>query len=666
MATTTAALIITSWEVIPINPDGTVNSWLPTVSGNAPTDLSTDLIDWFAMGSRFRLILNCELSGTYADGSSPSLQSGTIRYNPALFMDYMGMYSPPGTIPSAGYSLQIPGSYNPSVPSSYTMVLIGQKENINTNQNGTVTLDLVGLDEFVITHDLYLTADVEQYPQGRSIPNYFRLSKNSIYNDFEDNIDRPSVYSEIKGLNVSIGLSNRLNFVYAEYLSIPFNAAFAGREKDGSDSAMAAEWIIERVSDPGTEHDSLSPFERNLVKIRITDPSALIVENESEIMVVNRSLAVNVAGFVEDFELSQTKAITTGGTTQRDGFIYNPVTWSQSGGITEISFVVDGLEKSSRYQIHFKAAIQDNPSTQRFMHYMTEVIQANGAPVQIGFSMESEFWSRNGNHAEHFTIVPGERATSVLSLNATEYDSMSFAPWTSFIDDINSVKVQIFDEDSEEVFFAEVLKNENGSWPDNDHIGLYIESGPSIDTIYHFYLNEFRVPYLNYQNLPDWTGKDFTFRWTALFIDPEREEYSGEYYQDTVLTVSELDNENPSPYIENVNYLDPETLEPITDWHNLSTILVTATVDPVGPNTYIAVMVDKYPLGAILFNDFALEEEDPTAHSTPDWVIFEQKVSDLVSDVPAQPEDGGISFLLDVSDLADEEEYYVYIVAYEA
>lgn len=664
MAITTGLAII-SWDFKAKNPDGTDNTFLPSITGGSvPADPSTQVIDWLAMGGRISLTIVCQISGTHPDMSTRSVKEATFRYNPATFLEYLGVYYPPGSFPLGGYSIQVPEVYS----SSYPMVLIGQGANSNDNWNGEVTMNISDDQNFEIVHEFYLTADTEGYPAGKTYDNKFRLSKNSVYSDSEGDIERPSVYGNQKGINLNLAMRQFNYNVFAQDLSIPVKASFAGYDQDGSLSAITCLFTIERLAVPGAEETTFSPFEDNLVKLTFDDPSALIVEDESELTFIYRNLDRNVSTFFVDLRLKQVKVVTSGASAQLDGPIYSPVTWSQAAGVTEITFVVDGtkLDKTSIYQVHIRAALTDGPSGGKFLHFMSDEILSNGSPVDIPFTMEAEFWSRNGNHAEAFTINPQERCTSVLSINATEYDAMVIDPWTTFTNDIQSVQIQIFNEDSEQIFTSQVIKNQNGSWPDNDFIGLYIESGPSIDTVYHFYLNEFRAPYLNFQDLADWSGQDFTFRWTAIFRDPRSDEYSGEYYIDTVLTVGELDNENPSPYIENVHFLNPETLEEISDWHNLQTILVTATVDAIGANTYITVLVDRYPLGATMFNDFGLEEENPSGHSTPAWVIFEQKASNLVSDVPAQPTDGGISFLLDVSDLAGEEEYYVSIMAYEA
>ena len=152
----------------------------------------------------------------------------------------------------------------------------------------------------------------------------------------------------------------------------------------------------------------------------------------------------------------------------------------------------------------------------------------------------------------------------------------------------------------------------------------------------------------------------------CFFQDQKSNAYSAEYTIDSLLTVDDYDNSLPSPTITNIRLLDPATTEVISDWHDLTSIRVAADVSGAGPNTYVQVMVDRFPLGVSLFNDFALEEYDPATHTLPAWVIFEQKLSDLVSELNDQPVDGGISFLVDVSELNNDERAMIYIQTYEA
>jgi hypothetical protein len=665
----TSAIIILSWSITALNPDGTPNTFLPSIPlGSVPPDPTADLVDFMAMGNRVELKLTCQLNGNYIDGTAIEVQGSTFRYNPALFLEYLGIYNPPGIFPTSGYAIQIPGSYDPSMSAQYVMPLIGQGGNLNSNINGDVIIDVTGTIDFEITHTFYLTSDIEQYPAGLPISNWFRFSKNSIYNEQERDNTRESVFNSLKGLNVYLSIAKGRNSGNAEYLSIPFRASFDGSDSMGIVSAITCEFKIERLLVPGVEETDLSPFEDNLVKITLQDASAFISKNESEVMFVCRDLSQNVSTFVIDLQLSQAKLITSGGSARLDGPMYEPVTWSQSAGVTEITFVVVGplLAKSSKYQIHFRAAINNSPSDNVMIHYMSDVYNATGSPIEVPFDMTSEFWTRNAKHAESFTVIPAERVTSVFMMNATDYNNNVIAPWQNFIGDIQSVSIQVLNASMEVLLTYEIAKSDSGIFTDTDFIGVYITSDPSADTEYFFYLKAFRIPFENNQELPDWTNQSFIFRWSAIFQDQKSLEFSGEYFQDSELIVTNFDNENPSPYVSDIRFLDPTTMEVISDWHDLTTVRVVASVENIGVNTFVQVLVDRFPLGVTLFNDMALEENDPSTHTLPPYVIIDQLLSDLVSELPSQPIDGFISFLVDISEISGDEKANIYITVYDA
>ena len=77
-------------------------------------------------------------------------------------------------------------------------------------------------------------------------------------------------------------------------------------------------------------------------------------------------------------------------------------------------------------------------------------------------------------------------------------------------------------------------------------------------------------------------------------------------------------------------------------------------------------MVDYFPLGVSLFDDFQLQEEDGETHILPDYVIFQEKLSDLISDLTPEPIDDSISFLLDISGLTNIQKLRIFVMAYRA
>jgi hypothetical protein len=655
-----ATLTINSWTITPLNPDGTDNSFLPAISGSIPANLSTDLIDFVAMGQRLRLDMEFHISGNHASGSPASVNGSTINYAPALFLAYLAPYYPIGTFPRGGYSIVVPSNS----AATYQMQLVGQGANENCNQNGDVFLEVVDAHHFNISHEFYMTTDVEGYPSGQTIINATRLSRTSVLNPTEDNISVPSVYGNLRGLNIKVGFQQLTYTVLAQDLSIPIRAAFNGFDSSGNTEPLTPAITFELFSNPGTEIEYLSAFEDCLVKIKFTDPSAQIVENESEIQVTNRNLQVNTGIFTRDLELSQAKLVTTGSSSQIVGPIYGPVTWNQGSGETIITFVLKAseLRPNENYQIHVRGGYQSTPSSALTSHGMTSLTPTSGAPSGVNFDFTAEFWTRNGRHAEAFSCAPNERVTSVLSMSVTEYNDNATDPWSTFFNDIRRVTIDIFDEDDNSVFSASVIGTA-GSFPESEWIGNELEIYPS-ETIQRFYLKAFRVPGYNEQNLMNWINQTFRFRWSVQFLTPFNSNFGANYFTDNYLEVRQYENQDVSQQVSNIRFLDPATGSPISNWCDLTDVLVTADIQAVADDVYIAAMVDRFPLGVQLFNDLALEEEDPAVHTLPDYVIFSQKLSDLISNLDPQPIDGSIAFLLDVSELTAEAKWRIYIQAY--
>lgn len=653
-----AAITLNSWKIVPLNPDGTDNAFLNSYTGGVPAT-SSEVIDWLCMGANVRLELDCTISGTLPDTSTASVIASTIRYNPAMFLDFPGVYYPIGTFPQGGYSIQIPAGYS----SNYPMSLVGQGEFQFCNTNGSVQIDIADDQNFTISHTFIITADIENWITGIFIPNQYRLSKNSIYNDDERNLDRPSVFGNLRGLNVMIAMKQLTYNVLAQTLSIPIRASFDGFESDGSLSTIVESYTITRNGDT---FDELSPFEDNLITFTFIDVGAVIIEDESEVILVKRSLEQNVSTFVADFDYTEAKVITDPSTSQVNGAIYAPVTWSQAAGLTTVSFIIDGtlLEKSGKYQIHFKAATQGAPSDTQLIHFITDVLNANGAPPECAFDMESLFYSRNGNNATIFDALPVQRLTHVVSIDTSQYNTQAslLEPWTTFNGDVQFAKIEIFDAAGLLLYSYQIEYSPTAGWVDTDYIGHEIVVGSSV--MLYLYLKDFRVPFANFQSLPDWANDTLTFKWSLYMEDPTDANYGAYYTQESELNIGDFDNDQPSPCITDVQLWDMDW-NPLSDWHNETSIRVTAYLPTATADTYISVMVDRYPLGVNLFNDFALEEEDPTDPTTPSYVIFNQRVSDLLSAVPEQPEDNYIAFVLDVSELNGDDEYYLYIESFE-
>jgi hypothetical protein len=664
------AILTTLFELNAINPDGSDNTFLPSI---APSAIPTaESIDWAAMGMLLKLTIYVEISSTYSDGSTADLVGASIVYNPGLFKDVFSNFVPPGTLPLGGYILQVPSS----TPTVYSVPLSGQGTNANSNDNGTCTIEIISSKICKIVHIFRVISDVEDYVIGKKLDNWTRLSKASNYSTSEGSEDRPSAFGYPKAINAVVGVRQRgFTTIQTPELSIPFSASFNGYQSDSSASVIPFTYEIERLSVPGTVETSLSPFEPNLIKLIFEDAGSIIADDETSVIIAKRNLDQNINTFSKDFLLEEIKLIATGSTAQISVAFYGPVIYDHTAGITTISFVIDGteLEKDIFYQIHADAGYNRDPSDNALQHVMTEKVRTDGAPRKVDFTMGAEFWTRNALHAESFTALAGERITSVLTINRAQYDSNALPPFLSFNDDVDTVSVKIYTAqgliDDDPFFVKFIQKNLTDTFDDTAFISNDVTNDPSDADEVHFWLNSFRIPFENFQGLDNWIGQTLTFRWSIRFLDQTNPTFGAIYYADTELTIRGYENDEPSPasdVVSNIQFRDPATGDLITNWCDMTSILVTADIEDLGATTYVQVMVDKFPLGVLMYNDYALTESDPETHTLPAWVEILSESSPLVSQLDSEPTDGNISFLLDISGLSDEEKMRIFIQAYRA
>jgi hypothetical protein len=655
-----ATLDITSWEFEALNPDGTANTMIASVVGANPSDPSTDVVDFAAMSQRVRLTLTCEIAGSITGPSvQASVKNAVIRYAPAMFGAYFGIFSPARTFPAAGYSIQIPETYG----SSYQMSLIGLGPTMLSNENGTVIINLIDDQNFTIVHDFYMTYDIEGFQISRLLENVFRFTKTNAYNQEENNFDRQSVYGTLRGLNVYVAMNQLSQEIIAPDLSIPIKASFNGFDPDLNPD-FPASYEVELEYDPGNPRQGLTAWGFQTVTVDIADPGAEVVTDECEISLVLR--AEQVSTFVRDFRTVQQKLVSTGSTAQINGPIYGPVTYAHNSGVTTITFRVNGslLSPLENYQLHGRWLVEPGPSVFKMRHGMSGVLRTGEEAEGIDFDMRSLLWTRNGDNGEDFTVDPNQRVVATCEVNVSQYNANAEAPFGNLLGDLRLIRFQIFDEDENLLLFTSASAAGGVIFP-APIINHELESTPS-GTILRLWVNEFRVPFTNFQNLPDWVNKVRTVRWSLLIVPQANPEFSATYFQDTILRVGQYENQDPSPKITNFRLFNVDTGEAIASLCGLSRVRIAADINGIADNVYVSVMVDRQPLGVEPYNDYALEEQDPATHPLPPYVIFTQKSTDLVEQLDAQPTSGSIAFVLNLDQIGDIGQYRVFLEAYTA
>ncbi len=656
-----AQLEILNYTLTPLNPDGTDNTNLPELSGTLPP---TESVDFASMGQRFKLVLECEMSGTYSDSSTADVAATYVRYNPAMFVDPYSKYPFAASFPTAGYLLQIPNTTVGTYPMPLSFVNGGQF--VLCNENGSVQLEVTSATEFTITHIFRITNDIEGYVISQNIDNQKRLTRNSINNAEEFQIDRPTVFGTQKALNALVSTKQRNFTLVADELSVLFKASFDGYDQDG-DAVFPMTVTYERDS---VAVSGLSTFADTIVTMSFDDPSSLITDDELCVLLAERKLLSNVAGYEKDLDLKEVKLVSTGSTGTISGPFKGPVVYNHAAGITSVSFVVDHteLELSIDYDLHAVFEYSTGPSTKSTIHNVVKTTTIDFDTLAVDFDMSSEFYSRNGNHAEDFTATVMERVVNVLTIDRADYNTLASLPFTSFANDAVYVRFALMDSNGTELYTGNVIKNTTTQVFETNASIQVVEDGGTI----RFVAKAFRIPYENFQNLPNLgteATNEYTFRWEIFFTASADDRYNYNFYCDNILTVRPYENATDapsnSPKVSDIRFLDPSTGLPIGNWCDLQIVQVLATVEELTDETYVQVFIDKYPLGADFNNDFALEESDAVSTSLPAYVVIDQLSSDLVSNLTSQPVNNTVSFLLDVSELSDSlDKYRISVMTY--
>lgn len=663
-----AALTLQSYTLEPLNPDGTVNANLPTLSGSTPPSSG---VDFAFMGQRFKLELEFELTGTYPDSSAFNVNSLFVRYTPAMFVEKFTTFIS-GIIPSNGYTLVIPNSS----ASTYPMALVMQRgETVLSNENGTCFLEVIDSTHFKIIHSFRLVSDTEDYLSSVIYENQTRLTKNSVYAASELTNTRTSVFNTEKAYNAVIATQKVSYKIFASEFSIPFSASFYGQNQEGN-AVFPMTVVLERNS---TEVSSLSPYEDTLVKIQWVDNDVMIMPDEAVVILTKRTSEGNQAGFEKDLQIYEVKLVTdvSGGTII--GPFKGPVEYIQSDGITSVSFIIDKdyIDYGIAYDIHAIGFYGSGPSDIVGIHGVSQVSSESEA-LDIGFEMDCNIWSKQGNHGNSFSCCVMERLITSCEINYQQYFDFAYPPFSNFEDDFKKVRFELKNAVTEAVIHSgQLQKGFFGSINSNSEITVLkdTEAGK-----YYFASKPFRVGYENFQDLPNLGTNttsalnQYVIEWTVEFSASGDEVQVLKYVFECQLEVRPYENQNTevsySPKVFDIIFRDPQTGLPISAWCDLESVLVTAQVSDWESNdwatTYCNVYVDNFPYGTLPLNNFALQEENPQSHATPPYIEFPELESDRITFYNFDENTGVVSFLLDISELTGEEKNRISIQAYQS
>ena len=126
-------------------------------------------------------------------------------------------------------------------------------------------------------------------------------------------------------------------------------------------------------------------------------------------------------------------------------------------------------------------------------------------------------------------------------------------------------------------------------------------------------------------------SNQYKWKWSIQFVASADDRFRYQFEFDQTLTIRPYENnstpsEDPSgaPKVSNIRFIDPNTGLLIGNWCDLTTVQVVADVEDLGTDTYVNAFVDRYPLGATMQNDYALEEEDSAEHTLPAYIELPQ------------------------------------------
>lgn len=662
----TPTITITEWTVQPINPDLTPSTNLPSVTSTSVPPAPGEEINSAAPGQLYQLILECELTGQKPDTTDLTLVGSVVNFSPALFAELNQPYFPTGIFPSGGYGVQMPltGLGNRS------MALVGQGFNQGCNENGSCQLVYVDDYHFNIEYTFRITCDVLTYPQGRVIDNTGRLFRASVVSVKDGDNTASSIYTHQKSLNAFVAIQQEGTKAIAQELMVPFRAGFTEQGIEGSDPGITWNVTVERLANPGVPVDGLSAYEDNVIVVQATETTATMPAADwLTAIVVQRKYAGNRATFETDYALAEARIPhAPAGVLVLDKPISEPSSYIAAGPVKTARFVVlaSGLEKGIDYDVILLMDVDDPTHGYRAQATKLQTTRSSATlPTPISFNMQTRIHNRGGQKGDQFTGLIGERLTSVVKIDESQYNVMAGvngAPFIDFDNDCLSAKVYIQDTDSNEILFEHTISRLPGDpFPtDDEYIGWTDDV-----TFMYFYLKEFRVPGTNNQGLEDWKDLNIAIGWVVDFIYPDLD-FTARYVCKSTLNLRGYENEEVTPKISALQILDPDTGMPAGELCGLSSVLVKGTADPGLvdlPNAYVEIHIDAYPLGTAMYNDYALEDNSHTIPVVYDpGVIFTARITSLVSSESIQPDPvtGEFSCIIDISDLPIGQTWRVY------
>ncbi len=240
-----------------------------TEDGQIPLD-NYAVFNKASIGSKLQLVVGYTLSGDLSDGVTAfELAGAGVFFNPAAFLSLGQKWFPNGSYPLSSYFVRIPSNG----AATYSMVLQGNNAGFQSNVSGDVELEVLTATTFTITHDFYLTTDIDGYLTGRVVNVIDRLTNVFAFQDNRFDTSIRSVYSENKSLGIITAIIQQDDTVIVEG-SQEIRGNFYNTHVDGQFGQPVFD-VLDLGDNPLDINLGFSQYVNTQYRCRIPNPNAI-------------------------------------------------------------------------------------------------------------------------------------------------------------------------------------------------------------------------------------------------------------------------------------------------------------------------------------------------------------------------------------------------------
>lgn len=573
--------------------------------------VSNVLFDRASIGTKLKLGLTFELSGTLADGLTPFEIGGSDFYfNVGAFLNVGQRFQPRGSFPTDGYFALPP---NNSV-ASYPMVIQGNTLGYQSQDSGEALLTVTSATEFSIDWSFYLTCDILSYINGNLVNFESRLAGTRPFGAplFENTLS--SVYNQTKWLANIVAVVATDGTTAILESAQEFRGNFYNTHVDGKFSNPNFNWLNTSNAIIG----GMSQYEDTRYRCIISNPDGL---TPARVRVVAWTDADNWNGNWEntvgliDFVLDHAPA----GTDPYLGIFKQPSSIVASASQLVIWTTIDHtlVDPSKTYYIAYLVGYSD-PALEGYQSFIEPVgIQATQPPTPVDLNCEL-YWRNLNNEAALIgtSIAPSERVQNELRIDRVAYDADIAAAGYGFgfQNDFREFIFTLQDSFTGEMLYTATRQRlPGGSWPE-DNVFSYEYLTGDFDIIKWTH----RIP--GYTESPtgiSYEGRAVIAGWQLIFTYGQEFQVNYGIGQNQMnVTIYENNQTNPLfLIIESTVVLNGSDGLPAVDICNEDFVIVESRLAPLfipfGDQFNHVALVDRFPFGNKFTFNGQVKEFDP-------------------------------------------------------